>query len=117
MHRYAALISIAGMLGCSEQFEQVCPSNPARWVISPDSIDIKVGEVVKVTVTELTCVDRRKELVYPTMETTDTAIAQVSTTHRLVYGFKAGKTTLLLLAPSVYDTYGEDSTRVPVVVR
>jgi len=116
MHRYAALISIAGLLGCSEQFEQVCPSTPAHWVISPDSIDLKAPQQVTLTVTEYTCADTRKELVYPTMVSTDTLIATVSTTHRFVIGVSPGKAILLLLAPNTWDTFA-DTTRVPIVVR
>ena len=91
----ALTFAALGIVSCRNP-EETCPSTPAHWVVAPSPINVAVNSDVVVSVTELTCADRRKTTVYPTMAIADTSVALAFTLYRRVAGLKVGSTTLTL---------------------
>ena len=88
-----------------------CPG-VARFTISPESVDVIVGQTAGITVIHTNC--GRPETIYPLMAVTDTTIAWAINTHRFVKGRAPGTTTLVLTSD---DGLLHEVGRVPVVVR
>ena len=99
------------MCGNQDRIVFDCP-DAARFTISPDSVDVVVGQTANITVIQQNC--GNPEAIFPLMAVTDTTIAWAINTHRFVKGRAPGTTTLVLTSD---DGLLHEVGRVPVVVR